>query len=259
MFYQCTCFNLQVSIKCRIIKCRACVKPGNVDQASTCYKSVCARRSLRKLTNSFQQPASIMLSARILIFAFSISSHILLSAAQANSTCPLPDNAISGKHAALRGSNSKPFSSDSKSARLEIYTSYCEATSSSNYTTLGCSEENLNKSVDLERGKEVDVKYNVNGYAVLAMFIGTEVCISYRYKEITTRTAVSTEWKCESECFWDMRYETYFKNITCSKNKCDTRAEKKLKFVLHVSSGSRFAATIGVILGCVLTTAAVLF
>ena len=202
---------------------------------------------------------------RILIFAFSISSHILLSAVQAKSRCPLPshgDNASSGKLAALRGSNSKLVSPDDgetgdrKSALLVIYN--YEGTW--NGTALVYGEEELVKElVDLEKGKEIDSNCDVNGHNVLVKFIGTEVCISYRDEEVTTGTTMSTESKCKSECFCYMEDETYFKNITCSPKKCFTHAEKKLKFVLQVSSGPRFAATMGVILGCVLTTAGVLF
>ena len=173
------------------------------------------------------------------LFALLLLSLTRINVCAQNSKCPILDDGKTG---------------DTKSAQLKIYN--CEATP--NDTKLDCGKKVVSEA-NLEKGKEVDVKYNVNGYAVLAKFIGTEVCVSYRDEEITTGTTVSIESKCESECFCYMEYETYFKNITCSKNKCDTHAKKKLKFVLHVSSGSRFAATIGVIFGCVLTTAAVLF
>ncbi|CAB4000634.1 Hypothetical predicted protein [Paramuricea clavata] len=93
----------------------------------------------------------------------------------------------------------------------------------------------------LEQGKVVDLKHDVNDYAVTAKFFGDEVCVAYR--EISSIRSYRNGYKynrtneCTSECFKDSESETYETELICNPRRC-SGGWKKFRFVVVTESGS---------------------
>ena len=109
----------------------------------------------------------------------------------------------------------------------------------------------------LQKGQEVNLKYDVNGYAVTAKFFGAEVCVAYRKKStIKSRSGYQRTNECSSECFENKETETYETNLVCSHISCGG-GRKKLKFVVSNSgisskSATTFTTILFVIIACLL-------
>ena len=179
--------------------------------------------------NSFQQPRSIMLSGWFLIYAFSISSRILLSTAQENITCSLPSNGKSG---------------DKTRVKLVVY-KCIQATSSS---VSACGGQAV-REVVLEKGKTATVSFaSTDGTpTVLAKFFGDEVCVAYREEQIRKGTIVKHDFMCDSECFSDDEEVTYHSDFYCSTVRCGG-TKKKFKFEVR-DGAEKFVMRLSVLIG----------
>ena len=174
-----------------------------------------------------------MLSARFLIYAFSISSHILLSAAQENGMCSLPSNGKSG---------------DKTRVKLAVY-KCIQATSDS---ASACGGQAV-REVVLEKGKTTAVSFaSTDGIpTVLAKFFGDEVCVAYREEQIRKGTIVRHDFMCDSECFSDDEEVTYHSDFYCSTLSC---GGTKKKFKFEVRDGAEgFVMRLSVLIGLAVT------
>ena len=97
----------------------------------------------------------------------------------------------------------------------------------------------------------MDMKNDVNGYAVTAKFFGEEVCVAYR--EISSFRSYASGYKrtnkCESECFTDTEFETYETKLVCSQISCGGGREK-LKFVVTDSASKPTIISVAVLTIC---------
>jgi hypothetical protein len=97
----------------------------------------------------------------------------------------------------------------------------------------------------LKRGEVIDLRHDVNGYAVTAKFFGDEVCVAYRkvsrirsYLNGYTNTN-----ECSSECFTDVETETYDTDLVCGYISCGG-GWKKFKFVVSESASGSTVITV---------------
>ena len=170
------------------------------------------------------------------LFVFLILSPIWLDVL-ANSTCSLPSGKSGGK----------------KSVNLAVYDCF-QATLNSKTV---CGKSTVS-NVALERGKTVNINYEVNNRTVMAKFFGEEVCVSYMELLVVRIGAiVSQALECDTECFSDDEKETYQTNISCTDQSC-LRTKKRLRFVVS-SGGSTFSTTFGILIGFALLATGLLF
>lgn len=144
-----------------------------------------------------------------------------------------------------------------KSVKLRVYD--CVDTQASSSSKVDCGSSPVSY-ITLDRGKTININYDVNSFAALAKFYGKEVGVSYRKQEVRRGVNPQQDIQCDSECFDNEDDVTYYSNLNCNYQSCNG-TRKKLRF-LFGSSGSgcsTLSITFGVLIGHVLTAIALLF
>lgn len=101
----------------------------------------------------------------------------------------------------------------------------------------------------LNRNEVVDMKHDVNSYAVTAKFFGEEVCVSYR--DVSILNYKETK-ECASVCFTEKETITYKSRLICNIN-CAGGFEK-LRFVVTGSGKQRTVTSLVALVFCAIVS-----